>query len=32
MGIKTIPSSRLEADPEGTLSECADSGEAVVVE
>jgi len=32
MDIKTIPLSRLEADPEGTLSECADSGEAFVVE
>jgi len=32
MGIKTIPLSRLEADPKGTLSECADSGQAIVVE
>jgi hypothetical protein len=32
MAIKTIPLSRLEADPQGTLSECADSGEAFVVE
>jgi hypothetical protein len=32
MGIRTIPLSRLEADPRGTLSECADSGEAIVVE
>jgi len=32
MAVKTIPLSRLEADPQGTLSECADSGEAVVVE
>ena len=32
MGIKTIPLSRLEADPRGTLNECADSGEAFVVE
>jgi hypothetical protein len=32
MAIKTIPLSRLEADPRGTLSECADSGEAFVVE
>ena len=32
MGIKTIPLSRLEADLRGTLNECADSGEAVVVE
>ena len=30
MGIKTIPLSRLQADPEGTLSECADSGQALV--
>ena len=32
MGIKTIPLSRLEADPRGTLNECADSGQAFVVE
>jgi hypothetical protein len=32
MGIKTIPLSRLEADLRGTLSECADSGQPVVVE
>ena len=32
MAIKTIPLSRLEADPLGTLNECADSGEAVVVQ
>jgi len=32
MGIRIIPLSRLEADPEGTLSECLDSGEALVVE
>ena len=32
MAIKTIPLSRLEADLRGTLNECADSGEAVVVE
>jgi hypothetical protein len=32
MPIKTIPLSRLEADPRGTLNECADSAEAVVVE
>lgn len=32
MGIKTIPLSQLETDPRATLSECADSGEAVVVE
>jgi hypothetical protein len=30
--IKTIRLSRLVADPKGTLSECADSGEALVVE
>lgn len=32
MGIKTIPLSRLQADLMGTLSECADSGQTVVVE
>jgi hypothetical protein len=32
MGIRTIPLSRLEADPRGTLRECADSGEAFVIE
>lgn len=32
MAIKTIPLSRLEADPRGTLNECADSGQALVVE
>ena len=32
MAIKTIPLSKLEADPRGTLNECADSGEAVVVQ
>jgi hypothetical protein len=32
MPIKTIPLSRLEADPRGTLNECADSGQAVVVQ
>ena len=32
MSIKLIPLSRLEADPQGTLSECLDSGEALVVE
>lgn len=31
MAIKTIPLRRLEADPLGTLNECADSGQAVVV-
>lgn len=32
MGIKTIPLSRLEANLRATLSECADTGQAVVVE
>jgi hypothetical protein len=32
MGIKTIPLSRLEADPQGTLRDCADSGQAFVIE
>jgi hypothetical protein len=32
MDIKLIPLSRLEADPKGTLNECADSGQALVVE
>ncbi len=32
MSIKLIPLSRLEADPRGILSECLDSGEAMVVE
>jgi hypothetical protein len=32
MGIKKIPLSRFEADPQGTLRECADSGEAFVIE
>ena len=32
MGIKTIPLSQLEADPRGTLNECADSGQAFVIE
>jgi hypothetical protein len=32
MGTKTIALSHLEADPGGTLSECAESGQAVVVE
>jgi hypothetical protein len=32
MAIKTIPLSRLEADPRGTLNECADSGQTVVIE
>jgi hypothetical protein len=32
MSIKLIPLSRLEADPRGTLTECLDSGDPVVVE
>ena len=32
MDIKTIPLSSLEADPKGTLSNCADTGSVVVVE
>jgi hypothetical protein len=32
MGIKTIPLSWLEADPKGTLNECADSGQAILIE
>jgi hypothetical protein len=32
MSIKTIPLSRLEEDPEGTLLQCADGGQAIVVE
>lgn len=32
MPIKTIPLNRLEADLEKTLTECAASGETVVVE
>src|SRR5215210_5799295 len=32
MSIELIPLSRLEADPLGTLSECLDSGRALVVE
>ena len=32
MSIKLIPLSRLEADPQGTLNECLDSGQALVVE
>ena len=30
--MKMIPLSRLEADPLGTLSECLDSGQSLVVE
>ena len=32
MGIKTIPLSRLEKNLEATLNECADSGQAIVVQ
>ncbi len=32
MGIKTIPLSRLEKDPRRTVNECADSGEALLIE
>ena len=32
MGTKMIPLSRLAADPQGTLSECCESGQAFVVE
>ena len=32
MSIKTIPLSRLEENPLATLSECADSGEAFVIQ
>ena len=32
MAIKTIPLSRLETDLKKTLTECADSGDTVVVE
>jgi hypothetical protein len=32
MSIKVIPLSRLEADPRGTLNECLDTGDALVVE
>ena len=32
MAIKLMPLSRLEADPRGTLRECLDSGESLVVE
>jgi hypothetical protein len=30
--IKTIPLSQMQADPTGTLTECADSGSVLVVE
>jgi hypothetical protein len=32
MSIKLIPLDRLEADPRGTLNECLDSGQVLVVE
>jgi hypothetical protein len=32
MSIKHIPLSQLESDPRGTLSECLDSGQSLVVE
>jgi hypothetical protein len=32
MAIKTIPLSRLETDLKRTLTECAESGETIVVE
>ena len=32
MGTRAIPLSRLQADPQATLTECADSGEALIVE
>ena len=32
MGIKVIPLSQLEADPQGTLADCAESSDALVVE
>ncbi len=32
MSIKLIPLDRLEADPRGTLNECLDSGQTLVVE
>ncbi len=32
MGIKQIPLSQLETNPRKTLSECCDSGQALVVE
>ena len=32
MSIKLIPLSRLEADPQQVLSDCLDSGQALVVE
>jgi hypothetical protein len=32
MAIKTIPLSQLEADPKGTMNECANSGQTLVIE
>jgi hypothetical protein len=32
MGVRIIPLSQLETDPRGTLTECADSGQAFVIE
>ena len=32
MGTKLIPLSQLESDPQGTLTECCNSGQALVVE
>ena len=32
MGTRIIPLSQLKADPQGTLTECCESGEAFVVE
>jgi hypothetical protein len=32
MDIKTIPLSSLEADPRRTISDCADSGQPVLIE
>ena len=32
MDIKTVSLNRLETDPKGTLTECADSGSVLVVE
>lgn len=32
MDIKMIPLSRLEADPKGTLDECIETGQTLVIE
>ena len=32
MGIRLIPLSRLEADPQGILNPCLDSGQVLVIE